>query len=142
MSDEAAITTLVNSYARLLDGGDVDAVVALFEHSTWRSEPEGSIRRGPDEIRPVYEQLVAHGRTSPSKHLLTNLSIDLQPGSDTARSHCYWTVLLRGHGSGQIEVSVSGQYIDTFEKVDGDWRFTDRLITVDLTGEPAPEAPR
>jgi hypothetical protein len=31
MSDEAAITILVHSCARLLDGGDVDAVVALFE---------------------------------------------------------------------------------------------------------------
>ena len=142
MSDEAAITTLVHSYARSLDGGDVDGVVALFEHSTWRSEPGGSVRRGPDEIRPVYEQQLAHDRTSRSKHLLTNLSIDVQPGTNTARSHCYWTVL-QGHGTGRrIEVSLSGQYTDTFEKIDGAWRFTDRLITVDLTGEPAPEAPR
>ena len=142
MSDEAAITTLVNSYARLLDGGEVDAVVALFEHATWRSEPGGSVRRGPAEIRPVYEQLLARHRTSRSKHLLTKLSIDVQPGADTARSHCYWTVL-EGHGTGgRIEVSLSGQYTDAFQKVGGAWRFTDRLITVDLTGGPAPEAPR
>jgi hypothetical protein len=127
MSDEAAITVPVHSYARRLGGGDVDAVVALFEHSTWRSEPGGSVRRGPAEIRPVYEQLLAHDRTYRSKHLLTNLSIDVQQADGTG---------------GRIEVSLSGQYADTFEKVDGAWRFTDRLITVDLTGEPAPEAPR
>jgi hypothetical protein len=139
MSDEAAITTLVHSYARLLDGGEVDAVVALFEHSTWRSEPGGSVRHGPAEIRPVYEQLLGQDRTSRSKHLLTNLSIEVGSGADTARSHCYWTVLHSGDG-GRVEVSLSGQYADTFEKVDGGWRFTDRLITVDLTAEPAPGA--
>ena len=141
MSDEAAITVLVHSYARLLDGSDVDAVVALFEHSTWRSEPGGAVRRGPAEIRPVYERLTAHhrGRT---KHLLTNLSIDVHPRTDTASSHCYWTVLVAAGTGGRIEISLSGQYADTFEKVDGVWRFTDRLITVDLNGEPSPETPR
>jgi hypothetical protein len=39
MSDSEAITALVHSYARLLDAGDIDGVVALFEHSTWRSLP-------------------------------------------------------------------------------------------------------
>ena len=40
MSDADEITALVHSYARLLDDGDVDAVAALFEHSTWRSLPQ------------------------------------------------------------------------------------------------------
>jgi hypothetical protein len=59
MSDADEISALVHSYARLLDAGDVDAVVAMFEHSTWRSLPNGSKRRGSAEIRPVYEHLMA-----------------------------------------------------------------------------------
>ncbi len=142
MSDEAAIAVLVHSYARLLDGGDVDGVVSLFEHSTWRSDPSGPVRRGPDEIRSVYEQLVSHHRTHRTKHLLTNLSIEVQPDAGTARSHCYWTVLRGDDTGGRIEVSLSGQYADTFEKLDGRWRFTDRLITVDLEAHRSPEVPR
>ena len=46
MSDADEITALVHSYARLLDRGDVDGVAALFEHSTWRSLPNGSVLRG------------------------------------------------------------------------------------------------
>ena len=133
MTDADEIAALVHRYARLLDDGDVDAVVALFEHSTWRSLPVGSTLRGSAEVRPVYENLIAQDASHPTKHLLTNLTIDVEPGATTASSHCYWTVLRSVPGGG-IEIALSGQYIDTFEKVDRSWRFTDRLITVDLTG--------
>jgi ketosteroid isomerase-like protein len=131
--DAHEITALVFSYARLLDRGDVDAVAALFEHSTWRSLPSGSVRRGAAEVRPVYENLLDQIGTEPTKHLITNLTIDVQPGADTATSHCYWTVL-QNPTAGRIDITLSGQYTDSFEKVDDSWRFTDRLITVDLTG--------
>ena len=35
----------------------------------------------------------------------------------------------------RIDVILSGQYVDTFEKVGGTWRFADRLIKVDLEGD-------
>ncbi len=133
MSDVDAITTLVHSYARLLDGGDVDAVVALFEHSTWRSLPNGSTLRGTAEVRPVYESLMARDGAGRTKHLITNLCIGVEPGATTAWSHCCWTVLRSAPGA-PVTVDLSGQYSDTFEKVDDRWRFTDRLITVDLGG--------
>ncbi len=93
MSDLGEITALVNSYALLLDGGDMDAVAALFAHSTWRSEPEGHVLRGVEEIRPVYEQLKSPEGGPRTKHLLTNLTVDVEPGASTASAHCYWTVL-------------------------------------------------
>jgi ketosteroid isomerase-like protein len=134
MSDTDEITALVHSYALLLDGGDTEAVVALFEHSTLRSEPNGSVLRGSDEIRPVYQRLAADG-TAPTKHLLTNLTVAVEAESSSATSHCYWTVL-RQVPTGGIDVMLSGQYVDRFEKVDGSWRFADRLIIVDLGGGP------
>jgi len=141
MSDVEEIIALVHSYALLLDGGDTEAVVALFEHSTLRSEPNGSSLRGSDEIRPVYERLTADG-APPTKHLLTNLTVDVEAGLSSATSHCYWTVLRQVSNTG-IDVMLSGQYVDRFEKVDGRWRFADRLITVDLvggSGGPSPSA--
>lgn len=41
MSDLGEITALVHTYALLLDGGDMEAVTALFAHSAWRSERAG-----------------------------------------------------------------------------------------------------
>jgi ketosteroid isomerase-like protein len=135
MSDVDEITALVLSYARLLDGGDVDGVSALFEHSTWRSLPHGSMLRGTAEVRPVYENLLAQDRSRHTKHLITNLSVDVEPGATTASSQCRWTILQAMPGE-PISITLSGQYADTFEKVDDRWRFCDRLITTDLTGEP------
>ncbi len=136
MTDADEITALVHSYARLLDRGDVDGVARLFEHSTWRSWPTGSTLHGAAAVRPVYERLMAQDGGRPTKHLITNLSIDVEPGATTASSHCYWTVLQSAPG-GRIHITLSGQYTDTFERADGGWRFTDRLITVDLTGGPS-----
>jgi hypothetical protein len=63
MSDADEITRLVDSYARLRESGDVDDVAALFEHSTWRSLPNGSELRGNADVRPVYENLLAQDRS-------------------------------------------------------------------------------
>ena len=134
MSDVDDIAALVHSYALLLDGGDTEAVVALFEHSTLRSEPNGSLLRGSNEIRPIYERLQAEGAPR-TKHLLTNLTVAVPAGATTATSHCYWTVL-REVATGGIDVMLSGQYVDSFEKVGGRWRFADRLIRVDLGAGP------
>ena len=139
MSDADEIRTLVYSYARLLDGGDVDGVVALFEHSTWRTLPNGSVLRGSAEVRPVYENLLAREGDLQTKHLITNLSIEIEPGANAASSHCYWTVL-RSAPNEPIAVTLSGQYTDRFQKLDGQWRFVDRLISIDQTAEPSDHA--
>lgn len=135
MSDESAITALVNSYALLLDQGEMDAVAALFEHSTWRSDPDGPVLRGSKEVRPVYEKLKTYEGSPRTKHLLTNLTVNVDPSGSNASAHCYWTVLQNVEPLRTIEIILSGQYTDTFEKVGGTWRFTDRLIKVDFTGD-------
>lgn len=130
VSDETAITALVHAYAFLVDAGDVDGVVALFEHATWRSDASDVVRHGSAEVRPVYEQLVASGNGSRTKHLLTNLTVEVQPGATAASSRCYWSVL-RSDTDNRLSITLSGQYIDRFAKVDGRWCFADRLITTD-----------
>lgn len=127
MSDESAITALVHSYAFLVDADDVDGVAALFEHATWRSDASAVVRRGSAEVRPVYEQLAASGEGSRTKHLLTNLTVEVQPGAMAASSRCYWSVLRSDPDTG-VSITLSGQYIDCFVKVDGQWRFSDRLV--------------
>jgi hypothetical protein len=135
MSDVSEITALIHSYALLLDGGDMDAVAALFARSTWRSEPAGRVLRGSEEVRPIYAQVKLYEGVPRTKHLLTNLTVDVEPGASTASAHCYWTVLQNMEPGNPVEIILSGQYVDTFEKAEGAWRFADRLIKVDLTGD-------
>ena len=135
MSDVSEITALVHSYALLLDGGDMDGVSALFTNSRWHSEPGGRALRGRDEVRPIYAQVKLYDGIPRTKHLLTNLTVDVQPGASIASAHCYFTVLQCLEPGNAIEIILSGQYVDKFEKVDGAWRFTDRLIRSDLIGD-------
>jgi 3-phenylpropionate/cinnamic acid dioxygenase small subunit len=105
----------------------------LFEHATWRSDRSDEVRRGAAEVRPVYERLAASGGCARTRHLLTNLTVPVDPGAVTASSRCYWTVL-RARPAEGIDVVLSGQYIDRFAKAEGRWRFADRLIATDLVG--------
>ncbi len=49
-------------------------------------------------------------------------------------ARCYFTVLQAVPGL-PLQPILAGQYHDEFEQVDGDWRFTDRLILPDLLGD-------
>jgi ketosteroid isomerase-like protein len=68
VSDVEQIRALVHSYALLLDRGDVDGVVALFAHATWRSSGDGPPLRGSAEVRPVYENLMRRDGNDRTKH--------------------------------------------------------------------------
>ena len=135
MSDLSDITALVHGYARLLDAGDFDGLAALFEHATWRSAAHGTVLHGTSEVRSVYDRIRLHDGSPRTKHLITNLSIDIEPGGESASSHCYFTVLQGITAGNPIEITVAGQYIDTFEKIQATWRFADRLFIVDLEGD-------
>ncbi|WP_243653834.1 nuclear transport factor 2 family protein [Pseudonocardia endophytica] len=63
-----------------------------------------------------------------TRHLITNQLIELD--GDTARSRCYFTVLQRATGH-DYQIVVGGRYHDRFAKVDGSWRFTEKVIQVD-----------
>ena len=135
VSDVMAITDLVHSYARMLDRGDLAGVAELFEHATWRSAANGTILQGTAEVSDVYDRVQLYDGTPRTKHLITNLSIELDPDGYSASAQCYYTVL-QGIVPGEvIQVILSGQYHDRFSKVDGRWRFADRLIVVDLSGD-------
>ena len=45
VGDRDEIAAIVHRYAELLDGGDVEGVVALFSRATWRSAATGTVLR-------------------------------------------------------------------------------------------------
>ena len=135
MTDLGEITALIHAYAARLDAGDLDGVAALFEHATWRSDATRAVLRGTDQVRAVYDRVHLYEGSPRTKHLITNLCIDMEPGADSAGADCYFTVL-QGIVPGEpIQTILSGRYEDRFERVSGTWRFSDRLIIVDLAGD-------
>ena len=130
--DRAAITALIYGYAERIDAGDLAGVAALFADATYRSD-RGGLYRGADAVRAVLERVVVLYEGVPrTKHVTTNLVVELAGDAATARS--YFTVFQAAPG-GPLQAIVAGRYHDRFEKAADRWRFSDRMILVDLVGD-------
>ena len=135
-TDRTEIAALVHAYASLLDAGDLDGVARLFEDATWRSAADGTVLRGVDQVRRVYARVrLYEDRTPRTKHLITNLNVDVSPDGTSATADCSYTVLQGIKPGEPIQVILTGRYLDRFEKTAGRWRFADRLFVADLIGD-------
>jgi 3-phenylpropionate/cinnamic acid dioxygenase small subunit len=133
-SDSQAIAALIYSYAELLDAGDLEGVAGLFAHATFRSDRRPDVRRGSDEVREVLGSTVALYDGKPcTKHVTTNLVVEVE-GNGHAAARSYFTVL-QTRPELPLQTILAGRYHDRFERADNAWRFTDRLILVDLIGD-------
>jgi 3-phenylpropionate/cinnamic acid dioxygenase small subunit len=142
MGDRDEIGALVQRYGELLDAGDVDGVVAMFEHATWRSAATGAVLRTPEEIRAVYDNIVMHDGTPRTRHLMTNVVIDLEDGADDATGRSTYTVLQSVQPGDPIQIVVVGRYEDTYHRGPDGWHLTDRLFLVDLQADTSRHFPR
>jgi 3-phenylpropionate/cinnamic acid dioxygenase small subunit len=135
--DRDAIAKLIFRYAELVDLGDFAAVGELFAHATYRAAMGAEVhtRTGASEVREQFEQLVITHDGSPcTKHLTTNLVIDVNARAGTAEARSYFAVL-QARPQLPLQVIIAGRYHDVFARVDGNWRFSDRLIYSDLVGD-------
>ncbi len=132
-----AITKLLLRYAELVDEAAFSAVGELFEHATFRAVvgTEVYTRRGRDEVRRQFERMVLTYDGVPStKHVVTNVVVEVHADGLTALARSYYNVL-QARPDLPLQVIIAGRYHDTFERVDGTWRFSDRLVFSDLIGD-------
>ena len=132
MSDADAITALVHEYAYRLDAGDLDGVAALFEHAELGSTQHDRRYRGAREVRSIYDNVIIHDDGTPKTlHQLTNVTVQVDGDRATARS--YFTVLQVTRQG--LHPVLAGEYHDRFDRVDGRWRFTERMFDPRLFGD-------
>ena len=133
-SHQDAISRLIYAYAEHLDAGNFEAVAALFEGATFRSNRRTEVRHGAAEVLDVYRATVAVYDGSPcTKHVITNLVIDVDPTGMVASARSYFTVL-QARPELPLQSIIAGRYHDRFALTAG-WRFSDRLILIDLVGD-------
>jgi 3-phenylpropionate/cinnamic acid dioxygenase small subunit len=141
--DWHAIQTLLVTYAEQLDLGRNSEVAALFAHATYRVEHAGTTQvseyRGSEAVRGFCEQTRTYDDGTPrTKHVITNVNI--QVDGDRATASSYATVFQQTDVL-PLQPIASGRYLDRFERVDGAWRFADRLITGFLLGDRSQHVP-
>jgi 3-phenylpropionate/cinnamic acid dioxygenase small subunit len=132
-----AITKLIYTYAERIDDGDFAGVGELFAHATLTFEGFDDAVTGRDAIEALYTRSTRRYEdgTPRTKHVMTNVMVDVDDDGATARSRSYFTVLQAVPGALALQPVIAGRYRHTYEQVDSAWRVATMHITIDLVGD-------
>jgi 3-phenylpropionate/cinnamic acid dioxygenase small subunit len=136
-TDGEAITSLLYAYAERIDAGDFAGVAELLAHAEITFEGHDAVVAGREPIAALYERTTRrHADGTPrTKHVTTNVIVEVGPERETATARSYYTVLQALPGHLALQPVVAGRYHDRFERVDAAWRFAGRHIMIDLVGD-------
>ena len=134
-----AITKLIYTYAERIDAGDFAGVAEVFADATLTFEGFGDAVAGAEAIEALYTRTTRRYEdgTPRTKHVMTNVMVDVADDGETASSRSYFTVLQAVPGALALQPIIAGRYRHTYAQVDGRWRVTTMHITIDLMGELA-----
>lgn len=133
-SSYRTIERLIAAYAELVDDGDFDGVGHLLRGATFRGGA-GSVTGRHAIEKMLRENVIVYDDGTPrTKHLITNVAIEVDEESGTAISRSYFTALQALPDMG-LQPIVSGRYYDRFERCEGRWRFLERRVRTDLVGD-------
>jgi hypothetical protein len=136
MTDSAVqLGNLVARYAELLDGGDFDGVGDLLGRAAVGSV-DGSPLTGRDALVALFTSTTRRypDGTPGTKHVTTNLILEIDEGAGTASARSYFTVLQAVPGL-PLQPIVAGRYHDRFGRDGPTWYFSERRYLVDLVGD-------
>ena len=137
MEEYRQIENLIYSYAELLDEGDLVGVSKLFENAEISAPAFSSSQIGSKEILKMYQKScrIYNDTGNPcTKHLSTNLIIEIDQNRASASARSYFTVI-QAVKDFPLQPIISGRYHDSFKKTDEIWEFTKRIMHVDLMGD-------
>jgi len=129
-----AIEHIVYGYAERVDNGDFTGVAELFARATYKGGgPDDPGVVGVAPVLEILEQMVRRydDGTPRTKHVTTNLVIDVD--GDTATGRSYYTVFQQLEGF-PLQPIIAGRYHDTFAW-SSEWYLTERVIFCDLIGD-------
>ena len=133
--DHTDILRLMNEYCYSVDRGDLDGFAALFSHSSFEiiGDPGGPLQ-GSDAVRGMLRNVTLYDGKTHTKHLMSNVQIDVDAGRVSAKAQSYIT-LFQALPDFPLQPIFIGHYFDEFERIGGQWRFRSRSISPDLVGD-------
>jgi 3-phenylpropionate/cinnamic acid dioxygenase small subunit len=139
MQAETQIANLLYRYAECIDTGDLPGAAALFEHARIKVGGPDPSNDTIDAARllGIWQSLIIiyPDGTPRTKHVVSNPMIEVDEDAGTADCRSYYTVLQQTDEL-PLQTIVTGRYHDLFERVDGQWRFCYRDLTlIDMVGD-------
>ena len=92
---------------------------------------------GRDAIAALYARTTRRYEdgTPRTKHVMTNVMVDVADDGETASSRSYFTVLQAVPGELALQPVIAGRYRHTYIRLDGRWEVATMHITIDLVGD-------
>lgn len=136
MDDTRLIENLIYTYAERIDAGDLEGVAELFRDAAIISPAHGTHITGYDNILQLYRgscRLHEPSGTPLTRHLTSNVIVELGPGPEEASARSCYTVF-QATDALLLQPIIIGRYRDSFLKSGGAWRFQSREMHIDLLG--------
>jgi 3-phenylpropionate/cinnamic acid dioxygenase small subunit len=137
MDSYREIENLIYTYAELVDAGDLQGMAQLFSHAEFFG-PDGKIAAsGAEEFLALQRRAIkiySETGTPRTKHVTTNVIIEVAESTDAATARSYFTVL-QSTEKLPLQPIIAGRYKDSFERVDGNWRFRCRQSIPEFYGD-------
>jgi 3-phenylpropionate/cinnamic acid dioxygenase small subunit len=129
-----AVENLIARYAELVDAGDFAELGVLLADATFIGS--GEPVSGRDAIETMFrDTLIVYADGTPrTQHVVTNVVVEADEQAGTAVARSYVTVL-QALPELPLQIIAGGRYHDRFERRDGRWRFVERRVRIDLTGD-------
>jgi len=128
-----AIQNLLAVYCERFDAGDFGAFASLFVHGTWF--PTAAEGPGPAPVeRWCRDNILLYGGLPQTKHVTTNVWMDVDEAAGTAEVRSYVTIW-QGLPDFPLQAIFSGRYQDRLVAAEGEWWFAERWALPDVIGD-------
>lgn len=130
------IENLLYRYAELIDAGDYEGIGELFAHGSISAEDGTPMATGAEAVAGLYGATTRKypDGTPKSQHVLTNPIIEFSDDGLRATCRARFTVLQQTDELA-LQPIIAGGYVDSFEKVDGRWRYVEKRMGPRLYGD-------
>ena len=130
LAAKQAITEVIHRYCRGMDR--MDRALTL---SCWHPG-------GTDDHAPLYSGSAdgfvewlwpVHAAMRATRHVVSNILIELEASGERAGAETYWSLVLRvPRGEATYDIIAGGRYLDRFERIDGVWALRHRASLLDV----------
>jgi uncharacterized protein (TIGR02246 family) len=131
LEDVESIRQLVARYCHYIDSVQIEEWLDCFTENG-AFDFFGSRTEGREALRELGAGMEATQASTPMRHIVTNVIVDVD--GDTATSSSYLQILMADRPPTMM---TSGRYQDRLQRVDGRWRFVERVLLPDAA--PAAE---
>lgn len=134
-SGARAIENLIARYAELVDAGDFGVLGEMFADAVFGGEGD-MVVQGRRAVEQTFRAMVVlyDDGTPRTKHVTTNVQIEVDERAGTATARSY-VMVLQALPELPLQPIVAGRYRDRFERRGGEWRFVERRFLTDLVGD-------